>query len=150
MIRTAARLASDDAGAMAVETAIVAPMLLLLSLGAFQISMMVARQSELQSAAAEAAAIVMAARPDTADQLAAIERVVESSTGLASNQVTISRIFRCGIDEAYTTAISACTPEQDVSTFVRIAMVDTYTPEWTQFGVGRPYTYRVTRTMQVS
>jgi Flp pilus assembly protein TadG len=144
------RLASDRAGSMAIETAIVAPVLLLLSLGAFQVSMMVARQSELQSAAAEAGAIVMAVKPTTAAQLAAIERVVESSSGLAPDQVTITRIYRCGTSAAYTETSTACGSEEEVSTFLRVAMTDRYTPEWARFGVGRPLTYRVTRMVQVS
>jgi len=147
---TTARLLADRAGSMALEMAIVAPVLLLLSLGAFQVSMMVARQNELQSAAAEAAAIVMAARPDTAGQIAAIERVVESSAGLAANQVTITRIYRCGTDPAYITDGTACAADEERSSFLRIAMTDSYTPEWTHFGVGRPLTYRVTRMVQVS
>ena len=52
MIRTLHRLARDERGAMLIETAIVAPTLVLMSLGAYQISGVVARQSELQSAAA--------------------------------------------------------------------------------------------------
>jgi hypothetical protein len=145
-----ARFASDTAGAVAIETVIVAPVLLLLSFGAFQVSMMVARQNELQSAAAEAAAIVMAVRPETNAQIAAIERVVESSTGLAPDRVTIAWLFRCGSDTAYTAASDACDPEQEISTYLRVAMADTYTPEWTHFGVGRPITYRVVRTVQIS
>ncbi|MCB2056947.1 MAG: pilus assembly protein, partial [Novosphingobium sp.] len=39
---------------MLVETAIVAPVLVLMSMGAFQVSQVVARQTELQGAAAEA------------------------------------------------------------------------------------------------
>ena len=50
------RLRRDATGAMAIETAIVAPVLVLMAFGSFQVSSMVARQTELQSAAAEAAA----------------------------------------------------------------------------------------------
>ena len=55
------RLLSDRAGAMTIETALVAPILLTLSLGGVEAGSMVARQSELQSAAAEALNIVQAA-----------------------------------------------------------------------------------------
>ena len=54
--RHLATLLRDTRGAMLIETAIVAPVLVLMSLGAFQVSTMVARQSELQSAVAEASA----------------------------------------------------------------------------------------------
>jgi len=48
-----ARLARDERGAMLIETAFIAPVLILMSLGAFQVSQVVARQTELQEAAAQ-------------------------------------------------------------------------------------------------
>ena len=56
-----ARIRRNEDGSMAIETAFVAPILLVLALGGFEVSSMVARQTELQSAAAEAAAVVRAA-----------------------------------------------------------------------------------------
>ena len=51
------RLLRDSQGVAAIETALVAPVLILLSLGSFQISQMVARQHELSNGADEAAAM---------------------------------------------------------------------------------------------
>lgn len=143
-------LAAHSAGSIAVETAIVAPVLLLMSLGGFQVSMMIARQNELQSAAAEAAAIVMAAQPDTQAKVDTIENVIATSAGLDADQVTITRLVRCGTAPSYVADGSLCSNGVEVSTFLRIAMTDTYTPAWTQVGVGGPLTYRVTRTVQLS
>ncbi|NCU11657.1 MAG: pilus assembly protein, partial [Sphingomonadaceae bacterium] len=64
------RLHRESDGAMVIETALVAPVLVLLSLGAFQISGVIARQTELQSAASEAAAIALASPPDSATKRA--------------------------------------------------------------------------------
>ena len=58
------RLLENEAGAVAIETAIAMPILLLLSLGGFQISSLVARQTELQAAMAEAQAVALATDPD--------------------------------------------------------------------------------------
>ena len=83
------RLRHDERGVFAVETAIVAPFLLLMSLGAFQISMLVARQTELQSALADAQAIALASDPDTAAERTVLQNVIMTSTGLPMENVTV-------------------------------------------------------------
>lgn len=139
------RLSGDSQGAMLIETAIVAPVLILLALGAFQISSIVARQTELQNAAAEAAAIALAAAPDTPEKRTTVEQVIEASSGLAAAQVTVSPAYRCDRLPAYYDTADACASAQVVSSFVKITLTDTYTPTWTHFGVGGPIEYNVTR-----
>jgi Flp pilus assembly protein TadG len=155
MMRTAhflSRLRADEAGAMVVETALVAPVLVLLSLGAFQISGMVARQTELESAASEAAAIALAAQPDTAAKRTTLQQVIQASSNLpaastgGTRGVQVTEVYRCGISTSYVTSETSCTSGQ-IARYVRIALVDTYTPAWTRFGVGSAITYRVTRNV---
>ena len=145
-----AELARDRRGSMAIETAIVAPVLALMAVGAFQVSAMVARQSELQSAAAEAEAIALAAVPETQAQVDTIRNVIKASAGLTDDQVTITRVYRCTNNTVYVTSAASCASGAEVSSFLRIAMTDKYVPQWTRLGIGRPITYRVTRTVQVS
>ena len=76
MIRALALLVRDDRGSMAIETAFVAPVLLLLSLGGFEVSQMVAGQTELQSAAAEAAAVVRAVAPETTGERNTVRSII--------------------------------------------------------------------------
>ena len=58
-------LAAETRGAMIVETAVVAPVLILLALGCFEVSQIVSRQHELQSGISEAEAKrLRAAKPD--------------------------------------------------------------------------------------
>ena len=140
----------DVGGTMAIETAIVAPVLIILSAGGFEVSRMVARQGELQGAAAEAAAIVRAAAPDTQAKLDTIEDVIETSTDLADNRVTLSRVYRCGTDAAYVPDSASCANVNTVSSFIRIQMSDEYTPAWTHFGIGSGFSYNVDQTVQVS
>ncbi len=146
------RLRSDEAGAMIIETAIVAPVLVLISLGAFQISGMVARQTELESAAGEAAAIALAAQPDTAAKRTTLQEVIQASSNLpaattsGTRGVEVTEVFRCGISTSFVTSATSCTSGQ-MSRYVRIALVDTYSPTWTRFGVGSAITYRVTRNV---
>lgn len=143
------RLRSDTEGAMIIETALIAPVLVLMSLGAYQVSGMVARQSELQSAAAEASAIALAAKPDTDAKLATVKQIVMASTGLSAEKVTIEARVRCGTSINYVTTLDSCGTERP-SRYVKIYLSDTYQPAWTQFGVGSPLNYNVTRYVMIS
>lgn len=135
---------------MAIETAIVAPVLVLMSVGAFQVSEMVARQNELQSAAAEAEAIVLAKMPDSQSEIDTIKAIIMASADLTADQVTITTVVRCNSAANYVASAAACGANDEISTFLQIFMTDTYTPQWTEFGVGEPLVYRLTRTVQLS
>lgn len=141
------RLIRDQRGTMVIETAIVTPVLVLLSLGAYQVSGMVAKQSELDSAAAEGEAIALAKAPDTAAKRTTLHDILVTSTGLPSGNVVVTAAYRCNAG-SYVTA--ACSSGQVQANFVKIYMTTTYTPTWTQYGIGSPITYRVTRYVQYS
>ena len=102
------RLTADQRGSMVVETAIIAPVLVLMSLGTFQVSKLVARQAELDGAAAEGAAIAIASAPDTANKRTTLQQVIMSSTGLASDKVTVSAAYRCNSSAAYVVDPTSC------------------------------------------
>lgn len=137
-------LRSDAAGTMAIETAIVAPILVLMSLGSFQVSTIVARQTELESAAAEGSAIALASPPDNAAKRTTLQQVIMTSTNLAASQVTVSEVYRCNSATTYVTATTSCTTGV-LSKYIKLYITDTYTPSWTSYGVGSPINYRVTR-----
>jgi hypothetical protein len=143
------RIAGATRGTMAIETAIIAPVLIVLSVGGFEVSSMVARQSELQSAAAEAASIVRAVSPETSAQRDTIRDVLKVSTGLGDDDVSVVEIYRCGTATDYVSTDSCLTTERR-SIYIRVTLEDTYTPTWTQFGVGGPIDYNVVRTVQIS
>ena len=144
-----ARLLRDQRGTMVIETAVVAPVLVLMSLGAFQVSTLVARQSELDSAAAEGAAIAIASPPNTSAKLTTLQQVIMTSTGLAASNVFVTAAYRCNSSTAYVTTSTSCTSGV-ISHFVKIYITDTYTPKWVQYGIGSPITYRVTRYVEYS
>ena len=135
---------------MTIETAIVAPVLALLSLGGFEVSGMVARQSELQTAVAEAAQVAIASAPDTAEERATIKAIIMASAKLPSSKVTVSNEYRCNATATTVTSKSSCASSDVVTTYLKIYVTDTYTPGWTDFGVGRPLTYRITRRVIVA
>lgn len=147
-LQSPAALWRDDRGAMLVETAIVAPVLVLMSMGAFQVSQVVARQTELQGAAAEATGIALASPPETNDQRTTLKSVIVASTGLDSDQVTVSEKFRCGSATTYVDSSSTCVGTK-VSSYVLIQLNDTYTPAWTQWGFGSPINFNVDRYVMI-
>lgn len=146
----ARRLAGRCDGTMAIETAIVAPVLIVLAIGGFEVSSIVARQTELQSAAAEAAAVVRAAVPETVQARTAIRDIVMTSTGLTIEQVSVAEVYRCGTDESYVASKELCGESDHVNTYIEVAMTDTYQPLWTHFGVGGPMDFNISRTIQVA
>ena len=145
-----ARLRHSIAGSVVVETAIVAPVLVLLALGTFDISRMIGRQSDLQAGATEVQSIVLAVANGTATDVNTIQSVLMSTLSLPSNKVTVVKMFRCGTNSALVAASSSCNSNAVISTYVQVTLTDTYTPMWTNFGVGRPMNYRVQRTVQIS
>lgn len=152
MHRLAAHLATlchDTRGTMVIETAIVTPVLVLMSLGAYQVSALVARQSELDSAAAEGAAIAIASPPDSSAKLTTLHDVLVTSTGLPTGNVVVTAAYRCNASTAYVTSASSCSSGV-VSNYVKIYLTDTYTPTWVQYGIASPITYRVTRYVEFS
>jgi Flp pilus assembly protein TadG len=148
-----ARLRGDTRGAIAIETAIVAPVLVLLGLGSFDVSQMVSRQSDLQSAAAEAEAIVQAAVPTDAAARDKVRDILKASIDPddtnPNDTETVSEIYRCGTG-VYQTALPTCATGSKLSTYIKIALTDLYTPNWTSFGVGHPIAYAIVRTVQIS
>ncbi len=143
------RVLHCQSGSMAIETAIIAPVLVALSIGGFEIGSIVARQTELQTAAAEAAAIVRAATPATSAERMTIRDIVATSTDLNAQNVSVVEIYRCAASTAYVTNAGSCGTGVVVNKFIRVTITDNYQPLWSEFGVGSTLTFDVTRTIQV-
>jgi len=137
-------------GAIAIETAIVAPILLTLSVGAFEASSIVARQHELQSAASEGEAIALTFASGASSDVNKVKDILQASLDLGEDQITVAKVFRCGISDELVDDSSTCGEDDIVSTYLRFQMNDNYTPLWTGFGIGKPIDFSVTRTVQVS
>ena len=153
-------LRRDTRGAVAVETAIVAPLLILMSAGSFEVSEMVARQHELQGGAAEATAVALAANQGTEEvYLTEIKAMLMDSLELDEDQVTVTKLWRCDSASTYVTEASQCDGADDdqrkwrrkrVSAYVKIELQDSWTPTWSKIGLGGSFNYEVDRTIQVS
>lgn len=145
-----AGLASDERGAMAIETAIVAPVLVLLALASFETSTIVSRQHELQSGISEAEAIVLAAGMGAATDTNSLKASLVDSLSLNSDQVTIQTLFRCDDAESLVENKDACSEDDVISTYVRVQLQDDYHPVWKKFGFGQDFHFTVDRTVQTS
>lgn len=147
-MRFVRHLAGETRGAVVIETAFAVPILAILMLGAFDVSKMVARQMELQEVAAEISAGSMAKVPDDA-QLLLLKQMAQTSGRLQAGQVTLVRKIKCGIDTTQYADGYTCPVGAEKSTLIAITLTTNYTPVWTSFGVGRPATLTVKRSVQV-
>lgn len=139
------QLRDNARGTMVIETAIAAPTLLLLALGAFQASMLVARQAELQGAVQEAQSVALAISPETPEARTSLQSIIANSTGLAPDQVIVEPTFRCGSSTDFVTSPTTCGIGNPYASYVRIILADSYTPTWVNFGIGGPINLSVER-----
>lgn len=135
---------------MAIETAIVAPTLILMILGTFEVGTMVARQHELQSAANESEIIAIATNGGAETDIDQMEAILRESVNLGQDEVTISKSFRCGTDEDLVANITDCDDDEVLSSYVIVDINETYTPIWNVLGLGEAVTFTVRRTVQIS
>ncbi len=144
------RIAGDATGSMTIEMAAVAPVLVLMSIGTFEVSTMVSRQQELQSAASEGETIALAAAAsEETTSIGTVEDIIETSMRLRDNQVTVTTQFRCNDDATLVSSETACSEDDVVTSYLKLELSDTYTPIWTQFGIGRSFNYNVERMVQL-
>lgn len=144
------RLRGNERGSAAIETAFVLPILATMVLGGVEASTIVSRQAELQTAAAEAAAVTLARAPDEASERETLEAIIERSTGLAADKVKLELKYRCDTDANMVDAPNGCGTNAVVSEYIIITMQDSYTPTWTDFGIGSAVRFNVSRRVQIS
>ncbi|WP_088310864.1 TadE/TadG family type IV pilus assembly protein [Novosphingobium sp. B 225] len=143
------RLRTDQRGTMAIETALVAPMLMALSMGAYEASRIYARQTELQTAIAEAGDVAIAIKVDTDLERSKLRARIKSSTGLSDADVTIANSYRCGTTATTVSQASTC-GSAAVTTYLEIHVTDTLTPMWTNLGFGSTINFNLRRLLLVS
>jgi len=144
------RLARDKRGTMAIETALIAPLLATMALGTFEVSQMVSRQQELQSAANEATEVILAAAGGSGVSSSDLEDILEATLGLPDGNLTLTQVFRCDAATSTTNDKTTCDQSQPIYEYAVLSITDTYTPAWTHFGIGSPVNYNVVRTVQIS
>lgn len=150
MIQTLSNFLREDRGTVVIETAFIVPILAVLALGGFEASMIVSRHMELQAAAAEGSAIMLARVPDEQSERDTLEAVIEKSTGLGSDKVTLKVLYRCDTATTTVDSASSCASDAVISEYVELNIKDTYDPVWTGFGFGKKIEYNITRRIQIA
>ncbi len=147
-------LARDTSGAMAIETAFIVPILATICLGGFEASQLVARNTELQTALAEAAAVSLARQPQTQGEIDTIIGIVAVSTGLdedpAEGEIVMVRKYRCAVEDELRDSDAAYDPNEPISSYLQLTLNDSYDPIWTSFGIGSTVEFSKTRMLQIS
>jgi Flp pilus assembly protein TadG len=149
--RFLSRLRACSRGVMAIESVIVAPVLILMALGAFQMGTLVSRQQELQSGASDVVSIILAANASNGNGVSSsdIKAVVKNSLNLADNEITLLQRYRCGASATLTEDANSCASGEQRYEYVVLQLTDTVTPTWVKYGMGRPFTFTVNRTVQI-
>jgi Flp pilus assembly protein TadG len=142
-------LRGDDRGAVLIETAFITPVLLIMSIGAYDISRGVARQTELQEVAAEFAAIAMARETVSDAELEQMKEIAVASAGVDEDAVEIVQNTKCGTNPTLRSATYSCLSNEERSLILTITINTVYTPTWTDFGVGGPIQLKVVRSVQI-
>lgn len=155
------RFRRDCEGSTLIETAFIAPMLVAMTLSGVEISNIVARQTEMQSVAANTMEIILAAAPendaDTERTISEIEAYLAEASDLtltdtatpAPGQIAVYKRWRCG-NNSERQAIEGCAnAAQTESEFIVIYMKDSYSPIWTNYGIGKDFTFEVKRSVQI-
>lgn len=162
----ASRLRDETRGAIVIETALIAPLLVLMTIGTFEVSQMVSRQHELQGGAADATAVALAANQGAQTDVEELAELLRKSLNLNENQVTVTKVFRCDASDGFVATASECVASNSgntdnngvanglalkrTSSYVKIELRDTFEPSWCKLGVGKPFTFKVDRMVQLS
>lgn len=148
-MRALSQLVSCTRGTAVIETALVAPVLAIMAVGTFEAGTMVQKQQELQSAASEAEAIILAAAAGSGVNSTQLKDMLAVSTGLPKANITLAAKFRCNNADSLVNSASSCGSGQRAYEFVQVTFTSRYTPTWASFGLGSAFDYTVTRTIQV-
>lgn len=150
MINLLRRLLGNKDGTAAIETAIVAPVLVVMCVGVYEVGSIVSRQHDLQSAANEATIIVMAANQGPTVELSTIKQIIATSVGLPEGDIAITQEYRCNAQNGKVKTQGACPESATVSNYIQLSLADTYTPSWTYFGLGKDLKFKIERSVQLS
>ncbi|HEY0959343.1 MAG TPA: TadE/TadG family type IV pilus assembly protein [Novosphingobium sp.] len=137
-------------GAVAVETAIVVPVLALLALGSFDVSRMVSRQQELQNGISQAEAIILAAGAGSTTSTTEIRSILAESLSLSEKNVEVEKRYRCDDASTLVSDPATCNEGAVVSSYINVTLADTYVPMWRNFGISKTMEYNISRTVQIS
>ena len=142
----AVRIRDSRDGVAAIEFCLTLPVLLLMTLGVFDVSQVITRRLDYQQAAAETIGLALAQPPQATGSLAYLRSAASASAGVPLANVTVTRQVRCNNVD---TMNSACALATDFALYVNVSITGTYTPIWGHFAVDREIAMRFDRTVRI-
>lgn len=141
-MRAPTEVLADQRGLAVIELAMTLPVLTMLSIGAFDVSRMIATQIDYQQAAAEVASLAIA-RPPQSDT-AYLKTAAAAASGLNEADITVTTKITCnGVDSN-----ANCASGQEQARYVTLTMNGQYVPVWTHFGIDDTVNLTVTRVVR--
>lgn len=134
-------------GVAAIEFCLSLPVMLALTLGAYDVSRLISGRIDLQQAVTEGAGLAIAQPAHvTTGQ---IRTAVAAAAGLPTSRVTVTMQFRCD-DVVMPTGTSGCAnAAAERARFVSISVSGNFVPTWTHFAIDSTVAMQVTRTVRV-
>lgn len=136
-----------DDGVAAVEFCITLPVLLMLTLGVYDVSRMIAARLDYQQAIAEVAGLAIAQPPQ--NDFTYLIDAMDAATDAPRDNISVSRRLHCNNNVMPADTATCGDPSDERAWYVSISVQGTFTPSTTHFGVGASKTISVTRTVRV-
>ena len=155
------RFRRDTEGSTLIETAFIAPVLVAMTLSGVEVSSMISRQTELQTIAGHAMEIILASAPtsdaETDRTIKEASEYIANTSGLTlvtgsspnAGELAVYKRWRCGNNSERQATEGCANTAQTESVFIVIDMKDTYTPVWTNYGIGDNLTFHIKRSVQI-
>ncbi|MBV1689358.1 pilus assembly protein [Novosphingobium sp. G106] len=135
---------------MAIETALVAPMVILLALSSADFSKIISRQQELQSAMGQVEGIALASNSGATTDTATLKTLLMQSLSLPSSNVVVEKLYRCGTNATLVADSTSCSSSDVVSSYIKVTLLDSYNPIWQRVSKIGTWNFSVQRTVQLS
>ncbi len=132
-------------GVAAIEFCLTMPVLLLFTLGVYDVSQLVAKRLDYQQAVAEVTGLVIA-QPPRSDFSQYID-VAAAAAAVPRSAVSITREVRC--NNVVITGIMCPSSAEERAIYITIAVSGSYVPAWTHFGIDGALPIRISRTVRV-
>jgi len=144
--RAISRLLFAEDGVAAIEFCIAMPVLLMMTLGVHDVSRMIAARVDYQQAVTETVGLALARPPQDGESLDYLRNAAAAAAGVPANDVSVVRQVRCN---NVVTQNSACPQQDQFALYVSVTINGGFTPTWTHFGVDRPVSMTVSRTLRI-
>jgi len=140
------RLWRHERGVAAIEFCLTLPVLLMLTVGAYDVSQLISARIALQQALTEVEGLAIA-QPPQGDDFSYLTDALAAAGGVPAANVSVRREISC--NGTVVTSIVCPSVTDHRAIFVVLTLERTYIPTSTHFGVARPVPMRITRTIRV-